>query len=73
MFEFAKKLNRLVITFNGDDFEKEVTKSIESGVINVSANMCYDQIDTKLTSLLIKSTPNALYGKFTGITRETEI
>ncbi len=73
MFEFAKKLNRLVITFNGDDFEKEVTKSIESGVINVSANMRYDQIDTKLTALLIKSTPNALYGKFTDLTGEAKI
>lgn len=73
VFSFARTLNRLIITFNGDDFKKMVDKSNETGVINVSANMHYDQIDTKLTALLMKSSPNALYGKFTNLTGETEI
>jgi hypothetical protein len=30
-----------------------------------------ERIDSKLTALLSKSTPNALYGKFTPLTGET--
>lgn len=71
VFTLASKLNRLLVTFNGDDFYKFVEKSNETGVINISANLRYEQIDTKLTSLLSKSTPKALYGKFTTITGET--
>jgi predicted nuclease of predicted toxin-antitoxin system len=73
VYDLAVRLNRLIITFNGDDFEKMVDKSNETGVINVSPHLRYDQIDTKLTSLLIKSSPNALYGKFTDLTGETDI
>ena len=73
VYALAAKLNRLVITFNGDDFEKMVNQSKETGVINVSSNMRYDQIDNKLTSILIKSSPNALYGKFINLTGETNV
>jgi len=73
VYVLASKLNRLIITFNGDDFINMVDQSIETGVINISANLRYDQIDTKLTSLFTKSTPSTLYGKFTNLTGETEI
>lgn len=72
VYDLASKLNRLIITFNGDDFRKMVAKSAETGVINISANLRYDQIDTKLTSLLTNSSPNVLYGKFTDLTGESE-
>lgn len=73
VFILAAKLNRLIITFNGADFVKLANKSRKTGIINISANLRYDQIDTKLTSLLTKSKPSALYGKFTDLTGETEI
>lgn len=73
VYNLAVKLNRLVVTFNGNDFKSRADKSGESGIINVSANMRYEQIDKKLTVLLIKNTPNALYGKFTDITAETDV
>lgn len=73
VYTFASKLNRLIITFNGGDFINLVDRSQETGVINISANLHYDQIDTKLTSLLTKSSTNTLYGKFTNLTGETEI
>jgi hypothetical protein len=73
VYELAQKLNRLIITFNGDDFEDMVSKSTKTGIINISANMRNDQIDTKLTALLTKSSPNALFGTCTDLTRETEI
>ena len=58
-----KTLNRLIITFNGDDFKKLVGQSTQTGVINVSANLRNDLIDKKLTALLTKSSPTALFGK----------
>jgi hypothetical protein len=50
----------LIITFNGDDFEDMVSQSAQTGVINISQNLRNEQIDTKLTALLTKSSPNAL-------------
>jgi len=67
IFKLAKKLKRLIITFNGDDFRKLSETTPDTGIINVSSNLMYDQIDTKLTSLLTKSGQKALYGKFTNI------
>jgi len=71
VYEVARKSNRIILTFNGDDFRKLATKSQESGVISLSNNMLNEQIDTKLTALLSKSTPRALLGKFTVLTGET--
>ena len=73
VYTLASKLNRLIITFNGDDFINMVDKSTETGVINISTNLRYEQIDTKLTSLLTKSSPRTFYGRFTDLTGETEI
>jgi len=72
VYELARELNRLLITFNGDDFKKLVIKSTTTGVINVSANMRNDHMDTKVTALLTRSRPGELFGKFTDVTGETE-
>ncbi len=72
VYALASKLNRLIITFNGDDFIKLVEQGSQTGVINISANLRSDQIDTKLTALLTKNSPNALYGKFTDLTGESD-
>ncbi len=73
VYEVARALNRLIITFNGDDFRKMVDQSTKTGVINLSSNLRNDQIDTKLTALLTKRNPSALFGKFTDLTGETVI
>src|SRR3712207_6597685 len=73
VYDLAQTLNRVIITFNGDDFKKLVGQSTQTGVINISQNLRNDQIDTKLTALLTKSSPSALYGKFTDLTGETEL
>jgi predicted nuclease of predicted toxin-antitoxin system len=72
VYELARKTNRLIITFNGDDFRKLVAQSRETGVINVSTNLRADQIDTKLTALLTKANKNAFLGELTQLTGETE-
>jgi hypothetical protein len=67
----AAKLHRLVVTFNGDDFKSLVAKLKTTGILYVSDNLSSEQIDTKLTALLLRSTPNSLYGRFTTLTGET--
>jgi hypothetical protein len=67
----AAKHHRLIVTFNGEDFRNLAEKSKHTGILHVSQNLLTERIDTKLTVLLSKSTPNALYGKFTTITGET--
>jgi hypothetical protein len=57
----------LIITYNAKDCRPLATKSKAIGVIGVSALMPYAHIDTKLTSLLTNSTPNALLGKYTAL------
>lgn len=73
VYDLAVKQNRLMITFNGTDFKKLVGKSTQTGVINVSANLRDEQIDTKLTALLTKRSERSLYGQFTDLTGETEV
>ncbi len=69
--EFARTEHRLILTFNGDDFRELAAKSQETGIIFISDNLPNERIDTKLTALLSKSTPNSLSGKFTTLTGET--
>ena len=73
VYRLAQKLNRLIITFNGDDFKNMVEQNTQTGVINISTNLRNDRIDTKLTAPLTKSSPSALFGKFTDLTGETEL
>ncbi len=71
VYQEAVKTQRLIVTFNGDDFRPFVAKSSETGIIAVSDNLATGRIDSKLVALLVRSTPHALYGKFTPITGET--
>jgi hypothetical protein len=66
-------LKRLIVTYNAKDFRELATRSQESGVIAVSANMPFHQVDTKRTALLIRNREKALLGKFTLLTGETSV
>lgn len=72
LYEFAQQEKRIVVTFNIKHFKPLASVSKLTGVIGVSANLSLDQIDKKLTALLIKSTPKSLLGKLTIISGETE-
>lgn len=69
--KLAQKERRLIITYNTKDFEKLAQISINTGIIGVSPNLTLDQIDKKLTSILMKSTKKSLFGKLTQISGET--
>ena len=71
VYAFAQREDRLILTLNGDDFKDLAGKSKATGIVFLSDNLIDERIDSKLTALLSKSTPNALYGKFTTITGET--
>ena len=71
VYQEAVKMKRLIVTFNGDDFKPFVAKSTETGIIAVSDNLSTNQIDNKLVALLVRSSPKALFGKFTAVTGET--
>src|SRR5260370_41726734 len=71
VYQEAVNMKRLIVTFNGDDFKPFVAKSTETGIIAVSDNLSTNQIDSKLVALLVRSSPKALFGKFTTITGET--
>ena len=73
VYELAAKLQRLIVTFNARDFKALATRSQDTGIIGVSANLSSHQIDTKLTALLVRSSAKALHGKLTTITGETEV
>jgi len=71
VYALTVKLQRLIVTFNARDFKALATRSQDTGIIGVSANLSSHQIDTKLTALLVRSSAKALLGKLTSITGET--
>lgn len=67
----AATVQRLIVTYNAKDFKDLATRNKDTGVLALSPNLSLHQIDTKLTALLIRSTPKDLRGKCTVITGET--
>ena len=70
VYALARKQKRLVITRNIKDFKELAQTSNDTGVIGISPNLTFDQIDKKLTALLNKSTKKSLFGKLTTISGE---
>lgn len=73
VYQLAVDQNRILVTFNSKHFRTRAGTKADAGIIGISANLPPSQADTKLTALLTRSTPNALQGKFTPLTWETEV
>ena len=71
VYSLACKEERLIVTRNIKHFKQLAETSSDTGVIGVSENLTFDQVDKKLTSLLNKSTKKSLLGKLTTIGGET--
>jgi hypothetical protein len=67
VYALAVQLKRLIVTYNAKDFRRLAGNSQDTSVIGVGALTPYHHIDTKLTSLLTKSSPTALQGKYTAL------
>lgn len=72
VYALACKERRLIVTRNIKDFEQLARASNETGILGISPNLTFEQIDKKLTALLTKSTRNSLLGKITKLSGETE-
>lgn len=72
VYKLGMKQKRLIITFNDKDFRPLAEKSKETGVIGISANLTADNIDKKITALLMRAGEKELLGKFTYISGEFE-
>jgi len=70
--QFASYYERIVVTLNIKDFKPLSPTNKNTGVIGVSANLSYDQVDKKLTSLLNNSTKKQLLGKLTVVSGESQ-
>lgn len=67
VYRFAVKQERLIVTLNIKHFQRLINKGDQTGIIGVTGNLKFDQIDKKLSSLLLKSNKKELYGKLTTI------
>lgn len=65
VYAIASKQNRIVITYNIDDFKRLAQQNTSTGVIGVTQGLTPDKLDTKLNSLLSKSLEKSFYGKYT--------
>jgi hypothetical protein len=71
VYRLAVREQRVLVTYNEKDFLPLVGTQNDVGVIGVSPHLTVEQIDTKLTALLVRSTPRSLAEKFTPLTGQT--
>ncbi len=62
------KMKSIVVTINKKDFLNFVLTK-DSGVVGISPNMSSEQIDTRLSAFLTKSSKNQIYGHINFITQ----
>lgn len=67
VYEIAVQQKRIIITYNTRHFIKLSRRSKESGIIGVTQGLTPEQLDTKLNSLLSKSSEKSFYGKYTSL------
>lgn len=67
VYELARKQERLIVTLNIKHFQKLIKPSDKTGVIGITGNLKFDQIDKKLSSLLLRSSKKELAGRLTKI------
>jgi len=73
VYQLAVSQKRILITYNTKHFRPMAGSKSDAGIIGVSANLPTSQVDTKLSALLTKSTPQAFQKKFVPLTGESEI
>lgn len=72
VYLLAAKQNRVLVTYNTKHFLSLAGTMHDAGIIGVSAHLTTAQVDTKLTALLMRNTPQSLAEKVTMLTGETE-
>jgi hypothetical protein len=70
VYQLALEHKRILVTYNSKHFRKLAGSRNDAGIIGISAGLASSQVDTKLTALLMRSTPHALEKKFTPLLAE---
>ena len=65
VYRIACSQKRIIITYNIKHFREIAIKSKNSGVIGIVQGVTPDQLDSKLNSLLSRSSEKSFYGKYT--------
>ena len=71
VYQLAVREHRIVVTYNTKHFRGLAGTKEDAGIIGVSPNLPASQVDTKLTALLTKRTPQALQRKLLPLTGES--
>ena len=64
VYELAVRQGQIIATLNTSDFKKLSGTKNDAGIIGIPSNTLPSQLDSKLTSLLMKRKPAQLRGKF---------
>ena len=72
VYQVAVREQRLLLTSNIKHFRTLAGTRDDAGIIGISPHLSASQVDSKLTALLTRQTPQSLAGKFTSLTSETE-
>jgi hypothetical protein len=72
VYHLAVKQQRILLTYNTKHFSHLAGTLKDAGIIGISPHLTPMQVDTKLTALLIRSTPTAFARKYTSLPGETE-
>jgi predicted nuclease of predicted toxin-antitoxin system len=67
VYQMAVKQQRILLTYNTKHFHQLAGTLNDAGIIGISPHLTSAQVDTKLTALLTRSTPNTLAGKITSL------
>lgn len=70
VYKIAVRQKRIIVTYNTRHFRKLAKRSIDSGIIGVTQKLTPEQLDTRLNSLLSKSSEKAFYGKYTSLNKK---
>jgi len=65
VYEIACREKRIIITYNINDFRLMAKRTKDTGIIGISQKLTPEKLDSKLNSLLSKSSEKSLYGKYT--------
>lgn len=70
VYKIARDQERIIITYNINDFKKLAIKSKKTGVIGITQSVTPDYLDSRLNALLSKNSEKKFYGKYTPLSRE---
>src|SRR5258706_15129000 len=59
VYDIACKEKRIIVTYNIEDFKKLALQNNDTGIIGVTQAVTAEQLDTRLNSLLSKSSENS--------------